>query len=316
MVRGRSLVDTPVVRSMRAAMFDLTPPTREGTVAVRDRRELGFAEFGKADARRAVLWFHGTPGARRQIPEDARVLAEQHDFRIIGMDRPGIGRSTPHLYPSIVDVVPDVLVLLNHLQVDQFTVIGLSGGGPYALATAHALPDRVTAAGILGGVAPHVGDESIGGGLVGFLAPIRAALPWVRTPLSWLFRGIVVCASPIGHQGLLAYSHISPEGDREVLAREEIEAMFLDDLMTNGRRGMEAPLDDLILFLRPWGFSLKNITVPVQCWHGDADHIVPFAHGEHLVSLIPGAKLHVRPRESHLGGLGAAEEVLHTLLEL
>ena len=92
--------------------------------------------------------------------------------------------------------------------------------------------------------------------------------------------------------------------------------MFLDDLITNSRHAMGAPLNDLILFLRPWGFSVSDIAVPVHWWHGDADRIVPFEHGRHLASLIPGAELYVRHGESHLGGLGASEEVLRTILEL
>ena len=46
---------------------------------------------------------HGTPGARRQIPLEARTYADQQGLRIIGIDRPGIGSSTPHLYPNVLD---------------------------------------------------------------------------------------------------------------------------------------------------------------------------------------------------------------------
>jgi pimeloyl-ACP methyl ester carboxylesterase len=295
-------------------MYELTPPRREGTVVVREKRNLGFAEFG-SESGRAILWFHGTPGARRQIPEDARVLAAANDARIIGVDRPGIGFSTPHLYRSIVDIVPDIEILLDHLEVERFVVVGLSGGGPYALATAFAMPDRVKVAGILGGVAPNVGPDSIAGGLVGYLAPTRSALPWIRFPLSRVLRVLIAFAAPVGPQALDIYARFSPEGDRIVLGRDEIKAMFLDDLMTNGRRRMGAAIDDLLLFLRPWGFSVRDIEVPVRWWHGDADNIVPFEHGSHMVSLIPDAQLYVRHAESHLGGLGAAEEVLHTLLK-
>ena len=46
---------------------------------------------------------HGTPGARRQIPFEARALAAERGLRIIGVDRPGIGSSTPHLYENVLD---------------------------------------------------------------------------------------------------------------------------------------------------------------------------------------------------------------------
>ena len=69
-------------------------PKLEGNIAVGDDRQIGFAEFG-APQGRAIFWLHGTPGARRQIPVEARVYAEENDIRLIGVDRPGIGSSTP-----------------------------------------------------------------------------------------------------------------------------------------------------------------------------------------------------------------------------
>jgi pimeloyl-ACP methyl ester carboxylesterase len=298
-----------------ARMYPLTPPRHQGTILVREGRKLGYAEFGSTSDR-TIVWFHGTPGARLQIPEVARTMAESLGLRVIGVDRPGIGLSTAHLYSSISDFVPDVELLLDALGIDQFAVIGLSGGGPYALATACALPHRVTVAGILGGVAPNVGPERIDGGLVGHLAGLGSVLPWVRTPLGRLLQSVIPRLSPIGPPALDIYARLSPEGDRIVLRRDDIKAMFLDDLFSNGARGLEAPIDDLILFLRPWGFSVGDVSIPVRWWHGDADNIVPLEHGRHVVSLIPDAELFVRPGESHLGGLGAAEEVISTILDV
>jgi len=99
-----------------------------------------------------------------------------------------------------------------------------------------------------------------------------------------------------------------------VLERDEISMMFLDDLSTNGGRSMRAFVYDAILFTREWGFSARDVQQPVIWWHGDADNIVPLAHAEHLVPMIPNAKLILRHGESHLGGLGAAREVLEAVL--
>ena len=78
-------------------MIDVERPKLEGNVAVGEDRRIGFAEFGSATGR-AVFWLHGTPGARRQIPIEARGYAERENIRIIGIDRPGVGSSTPHSY--------------------------------------------------------------------------------------------------------------------------------------------------------------------------------------------------------------------------
>ena len=96
-----------------------------------DGRRLGFAQFGKLNAR-PYFWLHGTPGARRQIPPEARELAEDHEMSIIGIDRPGVGSSTPYRYENILEFTGDLLALADSLDIDEFGVIGLSGGGPTA----------------------------------------------------------------------------------------------------------------------------------------------------------------------------------------
>ena len=92
--------------------------------------------------------------------------------------------------------------------------------------------------------------------------------------------------------------------------------MFLDDLARASRRQLHGPLYDILQFTRPWGFSLRDVRVPIRFWHGDADPIVPLAHAEHMAALVPDAELRVRPREGHIGNLDAAREVLEVLLDL
>ena len=74
------------------------------------------------------------------------------------------------------------------------------------------------------------------------------------------------------------------------MARPEIKAMFLDDMLNGSRKQLAAPFYDVVAFARDWGFWLDEVEVPVRWWHGDADHIVPFAHGEHVVSRLPDAE--------------------------
>ncbi|HWC38003.1 MAG TPA: alpha/beta hydrolase [Acidimicrobiales bacterium] len=291
----------------------LTEPDLEGTIELSPGRRLAFCEFGPVRGR-PVVWMHGTPGARRQIPQAARLAAEELDIRLIGIDRPGVGDSTPFLYASLLDFVPDLTLLIDRLGIDRFAMLGLSGGGPYALACAYALPERVVVAGVLGGVAPTQGEDAIGGGVVGHLAPLAPLTAAVHRPLATALGLGIWAMRPVASPVFELYARLSPEGDRAVFSRPEIKAMFLDDLVRGSRRGLAAPLLDFVLFCRPWGFSVREVTVPVRWWHGDADHIVPLAHGEHVVSLLPDAELSIRPGESHLGGLGAAEDVLGTLL--
>lgn len=293
-------------------MTDVLPPRLEGTVAVAPHRRLSFAEFGPPDGR-AVLWFHGTPGARRQIPAEARVLARSQGLRIVGVDRPGIGSSTPHLYGSILDFATDIERVVASLGIDRFAVIGLSGGGPYALGVARAFPERVVGVGVLGGVAPTVGVDAIDGGLVALGRRLAPAIAVARVPLGIGLTGAIRLARPLASPALDLYGRLSPEGDRRMLARPEFKAMFLDDILNGSRKQLSAPLADVLLFSRHWGFDAREVQVPVHWWHGDADHIVPLAHGRHLVERLPDAQLRVQEGESHLGGMALAEEILDTL---
>jgi pimeloyl-ACP methyl ester carboxylesterase len=295
-------------------MTTITAARHEGTIRVREGRQLGIAEFGPVTGR-PVVWFHGTPGARRQVPDEARLIAAAEGIRIIGLDRPGVGLSTPHLYGAVADLVPDLEIVLDRLGIGELSTIGLSGGGPYALAAAHGLGDRVRSVGVLGGVVPSRGPDACPGGLVGFATRFAPVLPLVRRPLGAALTTFVRAAKPVGHQALMLYARVSPEGDRAVLERPEIRTMFLDDLSKNGGRSMQAAVDDAILFTRDWGFSPRDVQQRVTWWHGDADHIVPLAHAQHLVPLLPDGELRVRHGESHLGGLGAAHEVLQTVVQ-
>ena len=290
-------------------------PKLEGNIAVGDDRQIGFAEFGDPQGR-AVFWLHGTPGARRQIPMEARVFAEQQGIRLIGVDRPGIGSSTPYQYDTVFAFAEDLRTIADTLGIDRMEVIGLSGGGPYTLAAAAAMPDRVVAAGVLGGVAPTRGADGIDGGVMRLGTMMAPVLQYAGYPIRLAAVSFVRMVRPVAEPALYMYARISPEADRRLLVRPEFKAMFLDDLLNGSRKQLAAPFADVIVFARDWGFRLDEVKVPVRWWHGDRDHIVPFEHGQHVVSRLPDAQLYHLPGESHLAGLGRAEEILGTMIEI
>ena len=291
----------------------IEPPRHEGVVRVGRRRGLGYAEFGDPSGR-LVLWHHGTPGARRQIPVKARRAAERLGLRLVCVERPGVGDSTDHRYRCIREWADDAAKVVDHLGHDEFAAAGLSGGGPYALACAHEMPERVVVVGLLGSVSPVAGAEAAPGASVvalakrfqGILDPMRSLLG----PALWL---AIQPLMPLGSVAYGLYTSRTPEGDRKVFADPDIKAMFLDDIANASRRRFGAVAHDAALFGRPWGFNIADIDAPVYWWHGDADNIVPIAHAEHSVALLKACEYYVRPRESHLGGFGVADMVLETL---
>jgi pimeloyl-ACP methyl ester carboxylesterase len=288
-------------------------PRYEGLIQLASGRRITFAEYGRPDGR-PVFWFHGTPGARRQVPLGARDAAIELGVRIIAPDRPGVGGSTAHQYRNLLGWAADIDECADRLGVDRFAAIGLSGGGPYVLACAAALPDRMVSGAVLGGVAPSVGPERAPGGIVSLAARTQAL---TRRSQRLMGAGLWLAVNTLKPMGSLAfdlYTHISPEGDQQVFRTPGMKEFFIEDIVHGARWQFGAIPYDIVLFGREWGFKLRSISVPIHFWHGDADNIVPIAHGEHMAALVPGAELRMRPRESHLGGLAIAEEVLDIVL--
>jgi len=288
------------------------PPPLEGTIQLPDRRRLGYAEFGDPTGP-LVLWFHGTPGARRQVPLVGRRAAERLGLRLVCLERPGVGASTDHTYPQVRDISDDVALVADRLGHDRFMVAGLSGGGPYALACAHDLPSRVVAVALLGSVVPTVDDEELAEGPVALTRQWNDTLRLVRVPVGLGLTALVRAATPFAALALAAFARLLPPADREVLGDPDMAAMFVDDFVSGTGRQCRAVLNDLILFGRPWGFRLADVDVPVTWWHGDRDPFVPIEQAYRAASLLPDVAFVVRPGESHLGEFAAADEVLTTL---
>jgi len=294
-------------------MSKTLPPRFEGTFRLKDGRKLGYAEYGPVDGK-PILWFHGTPGGRRQIAPQARESAARRKVRLIAIERPGIGDSTSHSYDSLADWAADIQAFCNAKGIDKFAVCGLSGGGPYALACAYYLQDRVVAATILGGVAPAVGVDAAKGGVSTLTRTLAPRMKHLRVPLNRLLLRLIRRLEPHVDTVIDAVARFMPPGDKLVFEDPAIRNMFVDDLLLASKDQMQAMLHDVVVFGRDWGFELRNIDTPVYLLYGDADNIVPLRHGEHMARRLPNAELRIREGEGHLGGLGASEEIFNDLL--
>ena len=286
-------------------------PRAEGRFHLPGGRRLGYAEFGDPNGA-VVLWFHGTPGGRRQFPLIGRRAAERLGLRVVLIERPGSGLSDSHKYAAVADFARDMAHVADALGADRLGVAGLSGGGPYALSCAAvpALANRVAAVAVLGGVTPSVGPEATNSGAIDLLRRTTGVFSVMRRPFAAAVSAMIVPIIPLGHLAYQGVSAIMPDGDKRVFADPDIEAMFIDDIVLAARGGFQAMVDDGRLFGRDWGFRLTDIAAPVRWWHGDADAIIPFDDAKQAISYLSNVELILMPDESHLGGFAAADDVL------
>ncbi len=195
-------------------------PRAEGRFYLPTGRRLGFAEFGDPSGA-LVLWFHGTPGGRRQFPLLGRRAAEKLGLRVVVVGRPGTGLSDSHPYEAMADWATDVAHVADALGAERLGVVGLSGGGPYALACAAVPPlsGQVAAVAVLGGVVPSVGPDAIATGAIELARRFAPVLSVLRRPLAEAVYAVLQPVIPLAHYACQAYASTTPEGDRRVLRR-------------------------------------------------------------------------------------------------
>ena len=288
----------------------LAAPPETRLLQLDDRRWIACAECGDPGGR-PVFAFHGIPGSRLQQHPDAGIAAER-GMRVIHIDRPGFGLSSPCPARTLASWAHDIVAIADRLDLETFAVAGVSGGGPFALACAALLGERVTRAAIVSGVGPpgsmHGGRTTLGAHAAFYFA--------ARAPR--LLRGPLGAAARLGVRAPGRFfdrlaRHLAPD-DQRTLARPEVRAMLARDLGESLRQGVDAVLTDLRLEARPWQLPLEAIRTPVALWHGDADRIVPPAAARHLAAVIPGAQAQVLPGLGHFMILDCWAGVLDWLM--
>lgn len=269
---------------------------RDSHISVTGGRDLAYTDIGEPGWP-CVFFFHGAPSSRLRLAYlERRFLTE--GIRIVSPDRPSYGRSSPQPGRSMADWSSDVAVLADALAIDRFIVAGHSSGGPYAVACAALLPERVSGSITLGGVT----DMAWLGAWEGYIDIERQLmrLPDEQAAIAW-------CVERFGADGggfLAAFDFELSEPDSRLYADEEI-ASFLTAARTEAfRQGVTGYAQDIFIQGRPWPFDPSAITAPVRVVHGELDTLLPLAHSRHTSELIPGSTLQLLPGHGHFTILG------------
>jgi len=264
---------------------------REGLIIVKDGRSVAYVDYG-TPGDTAVVWCHGGPGSRLE-PEICAAAAARLGLRLVGIDRPGYGRSTPDIGRTIGGWVPDALAVVDHLGIDRFVSVGASTGGAYALALA-SLSRRV-----IGAVACcALTDMRWAEGR----AMIPSAHPVWEAPTRQAAAAKVV--EQFGERGEKIAVHTTGEGitasDRALFDNAEILAIWLRNIQEMFAQGVGGYTDDRLADGGGWGsFDVSAITCPVMVLHGSIDTFIPVAHAYHTVALVPGATLRIVDDRGH-----------------
>jgi pimeloyl-ACP methyl ester carboxylesterase len=284
----------------------MVPEHLEHRVRAPDGRVLAVAEWGDPGGI-PLIALHGTPGGRITYWVDPTIYA-RHGLRRLTIDRPGYGASTRLPGRSVADLVPDVLTITSALGIDEFAVTGGSGGGPHALALAGMLPDRVLRCLAEVSIAPFdaEGLDWLAGMTGGNVEEFTAAVAGEEAHRAVAERERATTLQRLAEDrpDFLGDGYELSESDILQTRRhlQRIRHQFEDALAG----GVDGWVDDMLAFVKPWGFDVTDIRLPVLVSYGRADTLVPAAHGDWLVAHIPGAIADVSDA-GHIGDDDAVE---------
>jgi len=257
----------------------------------------------------AVVFHNGTPNSRL-MPDWWDAPAREQGLRLIGIDRPGYGNAPAEPDRSLRGVAEATGVLMDDLAIDRFAVIGMSGGGPYALACGAFLPDRVVA--IISGAGSSGFDEALDGGAMEpeelKLTREQALRPTAdgRQALARYYDPEVENLRNADVDGFMRAVGLDPA--TAAPERRATSAYVLEAIQEAIRPGRDGWLDDGLAMLRPWGFELSDVRQPVAVWHSEDDALVAFEHARRLVAAIPNAEPFLVDGLGH-GGVCCRQEV-------
>lgn len=269
----------------------------EHRLRLADGRTLACLEFGDP-AGPPVLYFHGYPGSRLEAGV-AATAAGRLGVRLLAVDRPGFGQSTFQAGRRIGGWAADIAALADQLELGRFSIVGVSGGAPYALACAASLAHRLAHVAL---VCP-LGPLDVAAGKAGMLAQDRLLLG-LAAHAPPLARGVVHVLAHWMRQDADRYVKFMMAGlvspDRDLFADPDYRALVVASTAEALRQGGRGPAWELTLIARRWDFRLQDVRMPISLWQGLADQILPAAMARRLAAALPACKPRYLAGEGHL----------------
>ena len=264
---------------------------REGHVELPGGRLVAWREWGDSSGRPVVL-VHGTPGSRLFFPDPT--LRSASVARVVTFDRPGYGQSTPLPIPSLLEVADIVARIAADRGFAKFSVVGFSGGGPYALACGARLPDRVSRVAAVSSWGPIDEIEAAYASLTSderdLMSTVRSD-PGGATERLWEF-GQWFADNP------LRFLETASE-DEPVVRDADARANFMAANLEGARQGQAGLVSDWVADALPWGFRLADISVPVDVWIGEQDPGRAPLDAYEIARHIPSCTVHADPDAGH-----------------
>jgi len=282
------------------------------TLYLRDGRRLGFSDLGDPEGF-PMFYFHGFPSSRLEAIAADEIAAKQH-VRLIAIDRPGIGLSDMKAHRTLLDWPDDVQELADSLQIDRFSALGISGGGPYLMVCAYKIPQRLVSCGSVCGLGPVGNAWDIQS--MSFVNRIGLSLAQ-NSPFtaSVLMAGISSLISLYPEMIIHLMAGDAPECDKIALKDETFKDVMMKAAQESLRTGSAGLSQDLIIYSQDWGFELSDINIHVHLWHGEKDTTLPVFFGKQFEEKIPNNSAVYLPEDGHISIVNHFSDFIEVLMK-
>ncbi|KAF6795047.1 alpha beta hydrolase fold protein [Colletotrichum sojae] len=286
-----------------------------------DGRKLGYSQYGLATGK-PIFYCHGLPGSRVEAGH-LHEAALETGARIIATDRPGMGLSTFQPGRTVLDHPKDLEHLATHLKINKYGVMGVSGGGPFALACAKAMPrENLRAVAVVCGIGP----PDIGMSGAGWFHWVGFTYGWRYTPR---FAGSFFHWQGqfnLPDEKRLELRLKEAEKNKATYPKQELGVWTDRDIVARMvmasrqfyRQGIDGVTHDGHLTGTEFGFNVEDIRtdLPVRLWYGKQDTFVPPNHGVQIAKRL-GDHGHLRLEDDTHASIffGWRKEILADLVK-
>ncbi|MDM5190526.1 alpha/beta hydrolase [Bacillus sp. DX4.1] len=265
---------------------------KDHVITLQDGRTLAYIEYGQTNGL-PVMLFHGTPGSRIWALKDDMV-AKRLGIRLISIDRPGYGLSDPKRNRTVLDWADDVNELADQLQLQTYSIIGVSGGGAYAAACAYKIPERLQCVNMVSSVAPFENEKPPASmcreNRIAFF--ISKRLPWI---LKWAYRSQKKQMEKNPERYIRSMkkgdTHLCKWDQQFIKTDEDIKVAMIH-MKEALRNSVDEAVTEPALLAKSWGFTFKDISIPMHIWHGTADTLASIEEIKKVAADIPYVTTH------------------------
>ena len=266
---------------------------KKSSIKLRNGKHIGYETYGNKN-NFPIFYFHGWPGSRFELKN---IPLNKKKCYVIALERPGYGISDPIANFKILDWPNIVLEVANILKIKKFSVIGVSGGAPFALACAYLIKrKRLKSVAIVCGLAPHKA-KGMNKGRVGLL------LHYGKKPIfSWFLLNLIrlkILTSGLEKSFIKWKTKIPlPKSDLKLFTLNR-GTQLIKNFQEAVKYGITGVHRDTRLYANDWGFNLKDIKQKLYIWHGSSDLTVPVITTDYYKIKLKKREIFIKQNEGH-----------------